>query len=164
MDRADQLIEILKLAEHPEGGYFRETYRSEGVWTAPGGDEFPNGRAYSTAIYYLLKGDDRSKLHRVKSDELWHFYEGSAATIHVLHPGGRYEALHLGDALRKGQRFQHTVPAGCWFGVTVDDPAGYILAGCTVAPGFDFKDFEMGDREQLKQAFPEHKDIIERLT
>lgn len=164
MNRADQLIKILHLEEHPEGGYFRETYRSKEVWATGSGTEFPDGRSFSTAIYYLLKGEDRSRLHRIKSDELWHFYEGTSATIHMLHPGGRYETLHLGNDLEKGQRFQHTVPAGSWFGVTVDDPNGYMLAGCTVAPGFEFKDFEMADRDTLTQAFPEHSEIIERLT
>ncbi len=163
MNRVDELIGELKLKPHPEGGFFKETYRSEGVFTNSGTD-FPSGRSYSTGIYYLLNGNDRSAFHRIKSDELWHFYEGSSATIHIIHPDSLYEALYLGPDVVKGQQFQHVVPGGSWFGVSVDDTESYMLAGCTVAPGFDFNDFEMADPYKLKKAFPEQSEIIDRLT
>lgn len=162
---AGKLIDKLQLQNHPEGGYFKETHRSEGIIKPVGGkSDFPAGRNYSTAIYYLLEGAETSSFHRIRSDESWHFYTGSSATIHIIHPDSLYQALSLGPELEKGQEFQLTVPANSWFGVSVDTPDSFILAGCTVAPGFDFKDFEMGDPFKLKQAFPEHIEIIEKLS
>lgn len=159
------LIENLKLAPHPEGGYYKETYRSEGL-IQPESDAslYPVGRHFSTAIYYLLEGNDTSSFHRIRSDETWYFYSGSPATIHIIHPDSLYQALHLGPDINQDQAFQHTVPGGSWFGVSVDNTDTYLLAGCTVAPGFDFDDFEMGDPYKLKQAFPEHSGIIEKLS
>lgn len=155
-ERVNELINELQLTPHPEGGYFAETYRSNSV--------IENiGRNTSTAIYYLLKSDEISHFHRIKSDELWHHYEGSPLTIHVIHQDSLYEALYLGKEITTGQKPQHVVPGGAWFGVTVDKPDSYALCGCTVAPGFDFKDFEMGNRYQMLQAFPEHEAIIKKL-
>lgn len=163
--KADELIRKLELTDHPEGGYYKEVYRSNGV-IGPNADDtgYPAGRNFFTSIYYLLEGSDTSSFHRIKSDETWHFYSGSPVTIHIIHPDSLYEALYLGPDLEKGQAFQHTVPGGSWFGVSVDKADSYILAGCTVSPGFDFDDFEMGDSYKLKQAFPEHADIIEKLS
>ncbi|MEX0662315.1 MAG: cupin domain-containing protein [Balneolaceae bacterium] len=162
MSRIKRLVDKLDLEPHPEGGYFKEMYRSDEKIEGEG--EFPAGRSFGTSIYFLLEGTDRSKFHRIKSDEIWHFYEGSSATIHIIHSDGFYETLYLGSDLDSGYQFQHVVPAHSWFGVSVDQPDGYLLAGCTVAPGFDFGDFEMGDAYKLKQAFPEHESIIEKLT
>lgn len=163
--KAEYLVQKLRLENHPEGGYFREIYRSEGTIKLNGSESgFPSGRNFSTSIYYLLSGTDTSSFHRIRSDETWHFYTGSSATIHVIHPDSLYEALYLGPDLESGQFYQHTVPARSWFGVTVDNPNSYILAGCTVSPGFDFEDFEMGDPYMLKQAFPEHREIIDQLS
>lgn len=160
-----KIINQLNLTPHPEGGYFKETYRNEGV-IQPESDEsfYPVGRHFSTAIYYLLEGTDTSSFHRIKSDETWHFYNGSPATIHIIHPDSLYEARYLGSDLSKGQSYQITIPGGSWFGVSVDKADSYLLAGCTVSPGFDFDDFEIGDSYKLKQAFPEHAAIIERLS
>lgn len=159
------LIDKLDLKEHPEGGYFRETYRSEKIINPNStGDQFPNKRSWSTAIYYLLKGDQYSKFHRIKSDEIWHFYHGSSASIHILHPGGAYQVLNLGPDFEKGQQFQQIVPAQSWFGVQVDDRDGYLLAGCTVSPGFDFRDFEIAYPSELKQEFPDQAEIIDLLS
>lgn len=161
----DTIVNQLNLAPHPEGGYYKETYRSEGV-IQPDSDEsfYPVGRHFSTAIYYLLESSETSSFHRIRSDETWHFYGGSPATIHIIHPDALYEALYLGPEIESGQAFQHTVPGGSWFGVSVDKTDSYLLAGCSVAPGFDFDDFEMGDSYKLKQAFPEHVAIIEQLN
>lgn len=164
MNRTEILIEKLDLIPHPEGGYYRETYRSKEVIRGDKKNGFPLGRSYGTAIYYLLEGTDISRFHRIKSDETWHFYEGTSASIHIIHPDGQYETLYLGSDIEAGYQFQHVVPANSWFGVSVVKPSGYLLAGCTVAPGFDFNDFEIGDAHKLKQAFPEHKSIIEKLT
>ncbi len=162
ISRKEELIEELRLKPHPEGGYYSETYRSKGIIKTEDG-EFPDGRNFGTSIYYLLGSDDISKLHRIKSDEIWHHYEGSSITIHMIHPNGEYNKLSLGKDLTKGQYPQQIVPAGAWFGVTVDVADSYVLCGCTVAPGFDFQDFEMAEIKSMLEAFPQHQEIIEVL-
>ncbi len=152
-------IGLLDLAPHPEGGYYRETYRSADTIPTAGGP-----RALSTAIYFLLPGDQVSALHRIRSDEVWHFYAGSALTLFVIHRDGRLVRTRLGPDARAGERFQTLVPAGAWYGAAVDDPASYALVGGTVAPGFDFADFELGPRAALTREFPQHRAVIERLT
>jgi hypothetical protein len=144
---AQHWIDRLHLQPHPEGGFFRETYR-----------------AASTAIYFLLAGDQFSAFHRIRSDELWHFYAGSGLVVHVIEPGGSYRQLLLGSNADQGEQFQAVVPAGCWFGSSLRQPETYALVGCTVAPGFDFADFEMANREALAAQYPRHRTIIERLT
>lgn len=161
--RINDLVETLNLEPHPEGGYYTEVYRSEGIIETEE-DDFPDGRHFSTSIYYLLKSEDQSYFHRIKSDEVWHHYEGSSLTIHLISRSGSYREIHLGKNLRKGQKPQQIVPSGYWFGVTVDEPDSYSLCGCTVSPGFDFDDFEMADRETLLRKFPDHKEIITKLT
>lgn len=165
MSNAAQWIESLQLRPHLEGGYFRETYRSAEV-IAKGSlpERFTGDRAFATAIYFLLSGRDFSALHRIKQDELWHFYDGSPLTIHVIEPNGAYRAIKLGRNVRAGEIPQAVVPAGYWFGAMVDDPGSYALAGCTVAPGFDFADFEMPSRDRLRELFPQHLALIEKLT
>lgn len=161
--RIQELISSLQLQPHPEGGYYTEVYRSGGIIEIEE-DEFPDGRNYNTAIYYLLGSDDQSHFHRIRSDEIWHHYEGSPITIHMISNLGEKRTLHLGKDLENGQKPQHVVPAGYWFGVCVDDPDNYALCGCTVSPGFDFDDFEVADRTDLLNQFPEHKEIIKKLT
>jgi predicted cupin superfamily sugar epimerase len=156
-------IDHLHLDRHPEGGWFSETYRAEE--TIPPDAlpaRFERPRSLSTAIYYLLEQGDFSGLHRLKSDEIWHFYDGDPLTVHVITPEGeRYEIL-LGPNAEQGERFQAVVPAGCWFGAKTS--AGFSLVGCTLAPGFDFSDFEMGDRAGLTILFPKHSALIARMT
>ena len=155
----------MRLAPHPEGGFYRETYRADEVLAAehlPA--RFGGARACSTAIYFLLPGDQLSRLHRIKSDEIWHFYAGGTLTLTVIHPDGRLEARRLGPDPERGEGFQALVPAGCWYGATVDDPGSFALVGGTVAPGFDFADFELADRQSLLAAFPQHRDAIVSLT
>ena len=165
MKTAAYWIEHLGLERHPEGGYFRETYRSDGRVAADALPErFGGARPFSTAIYFLLEGNDLSALHRIASDEVWHFYAGASLSIHIIHPNGSYSAIELGRNVGKGAALQALVPAGCWFGATVNDSSSYSLVGCTVAPGFDFADLEMADRTQLTQRYPQHKSIVERLT
>jgi len=165
MSRKETLIRQLNLQAHPEGGYFAETYRSDGEIPPKkqSSGEYPGGRPFSTAIYYLLGEDDVSHFHRLQSDEIWHHYEGSPATIHIIEPDGNYKALQLGNKLENGERFQHTVPAGNWFAVSVNDRNGFFLAGCTVAPGFDFEDFEMADRNRMPEMFPQHETLIRKF-
>ena len=143
MFEAGYWIRKLDLRPHPDGGYFRETYRAPDRVNLGGlPARYTGSRHASTAIYYLLPGEEVNQLHRLHSDEMWHFYTGSPLTLHLIHPNGTYEARQLGPEPGSGQAFQVLVPAGCWFGATVDDPEGYTLVGCTVAPGFDLDDFE----------------------
>ncbi len=165
MKDADYWIEKLGLAKHPEGGYYRGIYRSGEIIphnALPA--RYSGERSFSTSIYFLLRGNETSRLHRLKSDELWHFYAGSPLNIHVIDPGGKHFTTKLGSDFEEGQVFQYTIEKGCWFGAIVNDPSSYSLLGCTVAPGFDFDDFELGQREQLIRQYPEHKWIIEKLA
>ena len=121
------------------------------------------GHSHSTAIYFLLKGEDVSALHRLKQDELWHFYDGEPLTIHMIDPGGHHSTAILGRSHEGGQRPMALVKGGWWFGATAE-PRPYALVVCTVAPGFDFDDFEMPRRDQLLNRFPQHSTLIQRLT
>ncbi|MSR57875.1 MAG: cupin domain-containing protein [Planctomycetaceae bacterium] len=165
MTKAQDWIEGLQLQPHPEGGYFRETYRSpETIARQHLPPRFSGDRAFATAIYFLLQGDDFSALHRIKQDEIWHFYEGCSLTIRVIDPGGDLSSIRLGRDARAREVPQAVVRAGCLFGARVNDPRSYALVGCTVAPGFDFADFEMPTRQTLVTLYPQHKAIIEQLT
>jgi|ERR1017187_196127 predicted cupin superfamily sugar epimerase len=158
-------IEKLRLEAHPEGGYYRQTYRSDSILakeSLPG--KFTGARSASTAIYFLLEGQKFSAFHRLRSDEVWHFYVGSSLVVHVIEEGGRYSESLLGSGAEAGEALQVVVKAGCWFGSRVSDGKGFALVGCTVAPGFDFEDFEMGKREELVRSYPQHRGVIERLT
>ncbi len=161
----DKLIKILDLEPHPEGGYYKESYRSLGTigFNDPTSN-FSGERSYCTAIYYLLTSDTFSAFHRIKQDEVWHFYDGLPIQIHLINSLGEYSITTLGREIIKGELPQFVVPAGSWFGVTVIDDNGYALLGCTVAPGFNFNDFELGDRTILIAEFPQHSEIITSLT
>jgi hypothetical protein len=158
-------IEKLRLSPHPEGGYYVETYRSPELMQK---DRLPNrfkgSRCFSTAIYFLLEGNQFSAFHRIKSDEIWHFYAGSSLTLYIIDLGGNLSAIKLGSDFEKDETFQVLIKMGCWYGAVVNDPTSYSLVGGTVAPGFDFNDFEMGDRKKLIEWYPRHKSIIEKLT
>lgn len=157
-------IEQLDLQPHPEGGWYREVYRAaESISASALPARFAGDRCFCTSIYFLLAGEHFSALHRIKQDELWHFYAGDGLTVHSIDPAGEYRAQRLGAHPERGELFQYMVPAGGWFGANVE-PDGYALVGCTVAPGFDFADFEMAERAALIAEFPEHRAIIERLT
>ena len=158
-------IENLQLEPHPEGGYFRQTYRSEMVIASealPAG--FGGARAASTAIYFLLERENFSAFHRLRSDEVWHFYAGDPLIVHVIEPEGKYSSILLGRDPEAGQVLQDVVRAGCWFASHVADWKSFAVVGCTVAPGFDFEDFKMGKREELVARYPQHRDLIRRLT
>ncbi len=158
-------IRDLGLLRHAEGGYYRETYRASLALPAealPG--DCHGGRSASTAIYFLLEAGDISALHRLRADELWHFYAGDPLTLHLLFNDGTYERQSLGPRPEQGQSFQVVIPAGTWFGATVEAPGAYALTGCTVSPGFDFDDFELGVRSELLARIPQHGDLIRRLT
>ncbi len=164
---ADQLIKSLRLAPHPEGGFFRETYRAAGTIACnalPTG--FGGDRVFSTSIYYLLQAGQVSMLHRIRSDELWHFHMGDALEVIDITPEGVLTTTVLGHDVAAGNTLQSVVPAGRWFGARLARPArdAFALVGCTVAPGFDFADFEMADRNTMLDAFGQHDAIIKALT
>ena len=165
MKDAAYWVKQLRLEPHPEGGYFRQTYRSE-VTIAR--EALPTGfgaaRAASTAIYFLLEGKNFSAFHRLRSDEIWHFYIGAPVSVHVIEPSGEYSAIMLGNDPDAGQLLQAVVPAGCWFASHVAGWQLFAVVGCTVAPGFDFEDFEIGEREELVAKYPRHREVIQRLT
>lgn len=157
-------IDRLGLMAHPEGGFYKETYRSsENIQVCGLPSRFDSQRSFSTAIYFLLRSRDKSVFHRIKSDELWHFHVGACLNIYVLHEG-KLSIYKLGSIIDDGESLQVAIPANCWFGAMVSQPNSYTLASCTVAPGFEFKDFQIGERQQLIQEFPSHREIITKLT
>lgn len=157
---ASRLVESLDLAPHPEGGYYRETFRAALVM-----EDLPHGgpRAASTAIYYLLPAGAFSSLHRVRSDEIWHHYDGDPVDLHLLDGAGDHHVVRLGRCWERGERPQRVVPAGTWQAAV---PSGrrFALCGCTVAPGFDFADFELAPRAELVAQFPAQRAVIASLT
>lgn len=158
-------IEKLGLEKHTEGGYFREVYRSEEIIPKHSLHErYQGDRNHSTSIYFLLTSNEFSAFHRIKSDELWHFYTGSPVTIHMIDEKGKYSAIILGADADNGEMYQFTIPHGVWFAASINEPDSYTLVGCTVAPGFHYDDFELGKREELIRLFPQHEGVIKRFT
>jgi uncharacterized protein len=161
---SQQLIEQYQLQPHPEGGYYSRTYESNELIAAHAlPDRFTADRLISTAIYFLLDGNNFSAFHRIKSDELWHFYAGIGLHIYVIHPNGRGDVLKLGNDLTNGYSFQQLVKAGCWFASKPVHENEFSFVGCTVAPGFDFADFELAEKELLLKEYPQHHPWIEQL-
>jgi predicted cupin superfamily sugar epimerase len=158
--KVQELIQFYQLIPHPEGGYYKETYRSTECIPADSLPERFNGnRNYSTAIYFLLVENAFSAFHRIQSDECWHFYSGDSVDIHVLHTNGNYELIKLGNNIEMGEQYQAIVPAGAWFASKTN--GNYSLVGCTVSPGFDFVDFELAKASELAVQFPEQLAIIQ---
>jgi predicted cupin superfamily sugar epimerase len=158
----ENIISQYKLSPHPEGGYYKETYRSEGIIPAAGlAERFSGARNFSTAIYFLLLKNSFSAFHRIKSDECWHFYEGDSLHVHVLHLNGSYELIRLGKNREEGEVYQAIVPAGAWF--ASETRGEYSFVGCTVAPGFDFRDFELAFAAELISEYPESAELFQRL-
>jgi len=161
----EEIKNALNLLPHPEGGFYRETYRSEmRVEAKHLSKEISGQRNLSTAIYFLIEASNFSALHKIKSDEIWHFYSGDALEVIELDDAGNVRKTCVGADLQKGEHFQYTVKANTWFGSRVKEGGLFSLVGCTVAPGFDFQDFEMAKREDLLRKFPQHKAIIEEMT
>jgi predicted cupin superfamily sugar epimerase len=166
MERLDATswVTALKLSPHPEGGYYKEVYRSaESVSKSALPERFSGDRNYCTSIYYLLRSGDFSAFHRIRSDEIWHFYEGDALDLHILH-NGEYRHVVIGRDVAAGQCLQYVVPAGAWFASTPRVGAEYALLGCTVSPGFDFADFEMAQREELISHYPGAAAVVTAFT
>jgi len=162
---AQYWIDALALSPHPEGGYYRETYRSDET-IAPDAlpARFDGDRCFSTAIYFLLPSEHVSALHRIRQDELWHFHAGSPLDLHMLDENGVLTSVRLGSDPDAGHVLQAVVSAGSTFGAEVAESDSYSLLGCTVAPGFDFDDFELPSRADLLSLHPTHGALIHRLT
>lgn len=162
---AAEWIVKLGLRPHTEGGFYREIYRSPISLPAKALPmSFESSRVLATAITYLLPADQVSHIHRLRGDEMWFFHAGSSLTLHVFCQQSGYDRYGLGLNAEKGERPQILMKAGWWFGAAVDEPDSYTLAACCVAPGFEFDDFEPGDRDQIMATWPEHAELIERLT
>jgi len=166
MPTAEQLIAHLKLQPHPrEGGFFCETYRSaESLSAAALPDRYGADRSISTAIYYLLAPNSISALHRLRSDEVFHFYLGDPVQMLQLFPDGTGQRIILGSDMLAGQKLQVLAPRGVWQGSCLLPGGSFALLGCTVAPGFDYADYEHGQRTALTEQFPGFADLIEQLT
>lgn len=159
MKNKNYWIKHLGLEAHPEGGYFAETYRSEISSRFAG---FSSERSLKTAIYFLIDRGAFSAFHRIKSDEMWHFYAGESLLVHMIDDKGNYRSQAVGRDVENGEKLQFVVPAGCWFASEVKGEGAYALVGCTVSPGFDFADFELAE-PSLATRFPEHRDLLKRL-
>lgn len=142
MNQISELIKLHNLLPHPEGGFFKETYRSE----------------FSTGIFYLLEKGQKSSLHRIKSDEMWHFYDGDSISIVEITIAGTVK-----ETILNKDNVQYVVPANVWFGAYLPEGSDFAFTGCTVAPAFHFSDFEMGDKKEMLEEFPRARDMIEKL-
>lgn len=158
MHQSRYYIEHLKMTKHPEGGYYSESYRHPSTCK----DKEGNERPLSTSIYFLIEEEDASNFHRLKSDEIWYYHNGSPLTIVVITPEGLLETHVLGLDFEKNEKPQILVPAGSIFGSFVKEH--FALVGCMVSPGFDFEDFELFDRQSLLKTYPEYESYIYKLT
>lgn len=163
--RASYLIEKLELQKHPEGGYFKEVYRSdEEISKDELPDKYQGKRNFGTSIYFLLTSDSFSAFHKINQDETWHFYEGSTIELHMINSEGIHSKVLIGSDLEKNNHLQFTVPGNVWFAAKVIEQENYSLVGCTVAPGFDFDDFSLAKRNEMTSSFQHHIEIIRQFT
>ncbi|RYF72790.1 MAG: cupin domain-containing protein [Cytophagaceae bacterium] len=165
---ASDYIAVFGMESHPEGGHYVQTYQA--TETIPHDalpERFGGDRPYSTAIYFLLENHQRSALHRIQSDEVWHFYAGGPLNVYVIDPeSGTLSTIRLGTNPNRGEVFQAVVPAGYWFGakpVGLPSDLPFSLVGCTVAPAFDFAEFELADKASMLALFPQHVGVIDLL-
>jgi len=163
--KAQNYIEKLQLKPHPEGGYYKEIYRA-GDMILPEHlpKRYKSSRNFSTSIYFLLEGNQVSNFHNLKSDEQWHFYDGSSIVIYVIDEGGNLNKILLGRNIGKWESLQTVIKYNSWFAAELSDKTSFALIGCTVAPGFDFNDFELGKRDELIKTFPQFSELIYKLA
>ena len=165
MKSSNYWIKRLGLTKHPEGGYYRETYRAgEEIERRALPNRYSSDRCFATAIYYLLEQKDFSRFHRLQSDETWHFYQGKALELFVIDLEGKLNRYLLGADFDAGEKLQITINRNQWFAARIYEGSGYTLVGCTMAPGFYFDDFEMADRSMLSSQYPDYKNLIGQLT
>ena len=164
-NKIQKIIEKLNLLPHPEGGYYKEIYRSSGTIDSSNlGSEFKGDRNYATSIYFLLTSETFSAFHKINQDEIWHFYDGAPITLHIISENGVHTQHTIGRDIFKNQEPQFVVPANHWFAATVISENDYSLVGCGVSPGFDFRDFNLPTRAELLQKFPQHTTLITDYT
>jgi uncharacterized protein len=161
--KAQKYIKQLQLKKHSEGGYFKEVYRSgERILPTHLPKRYKSSRNFSTSIYFLLEGNQFSSFHLLQSDELWHFYDGSAVLLYIINQKGKLSIKKLGRG--KNSELQLVIENQNWFAAEIEDKKSFALFGCTVSPGFEFDDFELGKKEDLIKKFPQHSALIKRLT
>lgn len=164
MKNAQYWIEKLNLQQHPEGGFYAETYRSKDrLHESKLPDRYKSPRVFGTSIHFLLTTESVSNFHRLNSDEIWYFHTGGAAKIHFIDKQGAHSEHLIGSDLESDQSFQVVIPKETWFAAEVVE-GDFILVGCTVAPGFEFEDFELADRTELSSAYPQDQTLIGRFT
>lgn len=162
---AEEIIKHFNLEAHPEGGFFKEIYRSKGeILEKDLGKDFTGNRNLATSIYFLLTSDKFSAFHKINQDEIWHFYKGSPLKIHMIGPNGKYSYIILGLDFKNNEIPQFTVPAKTYFAAEVIDEKSFSFVGCAVSPGFDFRDFVLPSFKELSQEFPKQAKVIKRLT
>ncbi len=165
MKKSKQWISKLNLQPHPEGGFYSEVYRSdEIIKSSLLSKRYSGSRSISTSIYFLLNGNQFSAFHKIKSDEIWHFYDGSAIMLYLISDDGKLEIRKLGINIGKNEFPQILIPQNRWFVAEPIEKDGFSLVGCTVAPSFDFNDFELGKRKDLIGIFLQHQDFILQFT
>jgi predicted cupin superfamily sugar epimerase len=175
------LVEKLNLRElYGEGGYYRETYRSKEnilinsfdnhdnkdklYCLAENNTNLTNTRSIFTLIYYLLDGDQFSAFHKVRFDEIWHFYKGSTVSLYLLTDNKKLLSIQLGNNFDNGEHMHYVIKGNTWFAAEINDKSSYSLIGCSVSPGFDFKDFKLGSKSELKKIYPQYEFLIEKLS
>jgi predicted cupin superfamily sugar epimerase len=164
MLESDSIIKQFSLQPHPEGGWYRQTYKSNEEINAEAlPKRFGGNRTFATAIYFLLEKEKFSAFHRIKSDECWHFYLGDPLEIYIIHEKGDLEIVLLGNNFKNGQTLQYVVPANCWFASRPAANSEYCFVGCTVSPGFEFEDFELANANELIKIYPQHTAVIKKL-
>lgn len=161
MKNAQYYIQKLNLAAHPEGGYFKEVYRSDELIKANAlPKRYSGNRNFATAIYFLLEGKQFSAFHKIESDETWHFYAGSSITLMMINEAGNYSEVIIGNNLDHNEHLQFTIERNTWFAAKVNKEDSFSLLGCTVAPGFDFNDFVLAEKTAMLKIFPQHEAVI----
>lgn len=155
------IVSKFEMQPHPEGGYFLETYRSD-IAIKP--ESFEGERSCSTGIYFLIEKDNFSAFHRIKSDEMWHFYAGNPLEVVEITPDGELKTTTIGNDILNGEVPQYVVKKDRWFASYCKDNEGFSFVGCTVSPGFDFSDFELASRDELINSYPRHAEVIKKLT
>ncbi len=164
MHSADYFIKSLNMIPHPEGGFYKEVYTSEENITSKDLTvSFEGKRILWTSIYFLLRDGEISKFHRLKSDEMWYYHSGSPLTIYMISPEGELYTEQLGLNIEKGEKPQVLVPKDYIFGSAMNNE-GHALVGCMVSPGFDFRDFELFSRDEMMGNYPQHQQVIHKLT
>jgi len=162
---ADFWISQLKMDEHPEGGYYQPAYRSPEILPPENLPErYQDPHHLYSSIYFLVTGHSFSALHRLRTDELWFFHQGNPLQLHLIHPDGKREDATLGLDILAGEKLQFLVPHNCWFGARVAQTDGHSLVSCSLGPGFEFADFELGNQDELLQEYPQHESLIMAMT